>query len=81
MNSSSGAVSYMKVSDDEAIIQSGDMVTLRVEPIKDGTRLQFDKSGNVDSQQTVKLVFLKNDLVVRFEPVHEKTNNLGSDQV
>ena len=66
MNSSSGAVSYMKVSDDEAIIQSGDMVTLRVEPIKDGTRLQFDKSGNVDSQQTIKLVFLKNDLVVRF---------------
>ena len=33
MNSSSGATSYMKASDDEAIILSGDVVILRVEPV------------------------------------------------
>ena len=67
MNSSSGATSYMKASDDEAVIQSGDALTVRVEPIKDSMPLQFDKSDNVDSQQTVKLVFLKNSLVVRVQ--------------
>lgn len=70
MNSSSGATSYMKVSDDEAIINSGDVVGLRVEPVNDNMPLQFDKRGNVDSQQMVKLVFLKNSVVVSLLPVY-----------
>ena len=75
MNSSSGAKSYMKASDDEAIILSGDVVILRVEPVKDSMPLQFDKAGNVDSQQTVKLVFLKNSVVVRFSCFKSKVRN------
>ena len=52
------------MDDEQADIVGGDVVTLRVEPLKDNTPLQFDKDGHVDSQQVVKLVFLKNGVVV-----------------
>ena len=55
----------MKVTDDESVITGGDVVTLRVEPIKDNQALKFDQNGCVASQQVVKLVFLKNGVVVR----------------
>ena len=67
INSSSGDLAFTTCSDEtELSMIAGDTVTLRVEPINADTKIQFDQDGHVDSQQVVKLVFLKNSTVVRY---------------
>ena len=67
INSSSGDLAFTTCSDEtELSMIAGDTVTLRVEPINADTKIQFDQDGHVDSQQVIKLVFLKNSTVVRY---------------